>query len=166
MCVILHFKSKTFFWLDFKRRWSLPKNLITQNSQSLVCLAVYNQYFHIGLKKKKGEILKTTWNHHNNIPKKWVRSHEDAGKTYMNRVTLIFEPLLRVKVQDLPAWQKGFVDVQGHVLQTGQFCTLDEVRGIWHWGLWVVVVGKLHSVVVIHVGFQSHRSWLVSHEWS
>lgn len=42
-------------WGYFKRKkkWKIPKDLITQSSESLVCLAVYDQQLHIGLEKTK-----------------------------------------------------------------------------------------------------------------
>lgn len=35
-----------------KVKWKIPKDLVTQRGEGLVCLTVYNQHFLIGLKKR------------------------------------------------------------------------------------------------------------------
>lgn len=47
-------------------------------------------------------------------------------KAYRNRAALIFKPLLRVEVEQLPPGQEGVVAVQVDVLQPRQFCTLSD----------------------------------------
>lgn len=131
-CQPLRFKAVS------KGKLTIPKDLVTQSSEGLVCLTVYNQHFLIGLKTNK------TTDHfmrnlnsmvplkHQNIVNRenahvvfnLYNNHEIIVKTYRDRLTFMLKPLLWVKVCQFPPRHEGITNIQAHFLQTGQLCTL------------------------------------------
>lgn len=115
---------------------------MTQHSEGLVCLTVNYHHFLIGLEKKKQtrKLISTQeastqgnlWNEkHYEQRKENARvvfnrcsNQNKVVKAYTDGLTFVLQPLLRVKVCDLPPRQEGITDIQAHLLQTGQLCTL------------------------------------------
>lgn len=94
----------------------VPKDVIAQSSESLICLAVYDQHLHISLEKSKS-LLRCIENsqckgggskrNRRRLCHCSVNDFQEERKTYRDRLTLIFKPLLGVEVHYLPPRQKG-----------------------------------------------------------
>ena len=101
---------------------NIPKDVITHNSKSMVCLAVYDQHLHTSLSQRKQKVFFI--NAQNADPA--TVNHKAPVKTYWDRMTLVFKPLLWVQVHYLPPGQKGTLVHQVDLLQTWTLCTLPQ----------------------------------------